>query len=929
MIKTRSKTPPARSPLDGTWATGDDKGVNSPHPFSPALRLVASIVFALFGTSRLAAQGTSVVLDTFGATSVGRVIPGSSWEGQVTQENDTLVVAGTARDDNGWQARGLTVDASGMTALAVTGYRTAGNVAAMLVIELQDAALNTAVFSVPLSAFGTASTTVRIPLQGWAAGFDFTRLTGWSIGGGVPPPGNDAFRMVLEHVELSAVGGAMVATLPVITAPPVAQSAPLDAEVRFIVAASGFPVPTFQWRREGRPIPGATGAVLTLTVTADTVGQYSVAAQNSVGSVLSAPVLLSIGTGSTAGVIAGSGSTPSQGAATGSGASLPPGGSTAGTGSGTSGGSSLTQGGAAGGGALPAGGSTAGLGVATGSSGVLTAGGSAAGSGPGSGLTLGGATNGGSAGGTSGSTPVSGGSTAGVTPGASVTQGTGSGNGPGTTLTAGVSAPTTGAGTAGTGAGAESPAGGAASVAGAYFGTLPDGGVWALNVRSDRRGMFLAHFPATGTAAIAEVTLGADNRFQVTGTTVSPRGVVAAAPGAPSTASAPVSYTLRAQVSADSASGELLGYNLAAPADRGPLATAGLYRAEALYAAEGSAYVIVGPSGRLLAVTTSAQAVDAVTGTIAPEGGFRAVSGQGAEITVGLNAGTRALTLGLKAGEDARPTAFHGLRDTEVATLALANLSIRTIAGAEEQSLVAGFALAGGSKSILVRGIGPSLAEFGVEGVLADPRLELRRPGSEALLAGNDDWSEAAGRVFPRVGAFALRGGSRDAALVADLDANTYTARLSEAAGGSGVALLELYDASGAGGGRLTNLSARSVVSPDGGALIAGFNLTGTGTRRLLIRAVGPSLEAFGLQGVLTDPRLDLYPAGGVVPLATNQDWSPALAETFRQVGAFPLRAGSWDAAFVVTLPAGSYTAQVGSTNGASGIALVEIYELP
>jgi hypothetical protein len=197
------------------------------------------------------------------------------------------------------------------------------------------------------------------------------------------------------------------------------------------------------------------------------------------------------------------------------------------------------------------------------------------------------------------------------------------------------------------------------------------------------------------------------------------------------------------------------------------------------------------------------------------------------------------------------------------------------------------------------------------------------------MLAGNDDWSEAAGRVFPRVGAFALRGGSRDAALVADLEASTYTARLSEAAGGSGVALLELYDAGAAGGGRLTNLSARSVVSPDGGALIAGFNLTGTGTRRLLIRAVGPSLEAFGLEGVLADPRLDLFPAGGAVPLVTNQDWSPALAETFRQVGAFPLRAGSWDAAFVVTLPAGSYTAQVGSTNGASGIALVEIYELP
>ena len=845
-----------------------------------APRLIALFVLSLFGASRLVAQGAAVVLDTFGSGSVGAVVPGSSWEGQAAREGDALVVAGTARDDNGWQSRGLTLDASGMTALAVTGYRAAGNAAGTLVIELQDAALNTAIFSAPLSAFGTTSTTVRIPLQGWAAGFDFRRVTGWSIGGGVPPPGNDVFRMVLEHLELSAVGGPAVATLPLITVAPLAQSAPLDAEVRFSVAASGHPVPTFQWRREGRPILGATGAVLTVIVTAETVGQYSVAVQNSVGSVLSAPVSLSVGAGSTAGVIAGTGSTTGPIAGTGGGGALTAAGSTTGPGAG----STVAGAGSGSTGPLSGGGATG-----NGSSGALTA--------------VGGPTAGSAGAGAGGSTP-----------------GSGSANGTGATLPAGGLA---------SGTGVENPSGGVASVAGAYFGTLPDGGVWALNVRSDRRGMFLAHFPATGTAAIAEVTLGADNRFQVTGTTVAPRGVVAATPGSPATASAPVSYTLRAQVSADSATGELLGYNLAAPADRGPLPTAGLYRAEALYAAEGSAYVIVGPSGRLLAVTASAQTVDAVMGTVAAEGAFRAVSRLGAEVSLNLNAGSRALTLGYSVGADARTTVFHGLRDTEVATLALANLSIRTVAGAEEQSLVAGFALAGGSKSVLVRGIGPALAEFGVEGVLADPRLELRRPGVEGMLAGNDDWSEAAGRVFPRVGAFALRGGSRDAALVADLEASTYTARLSEAAGGSGVALLELYDAGAAGGGRLTNLSARSVVSPEGGALIAGFNLTGTGTRRLLIRAVGPSLEAFGLEGVLADPRLDLFPAGGAVPLVTNQDWSPALAETFRQVGAFPLRAGSWDAAFVVTLPAGSYTAQVGSTNGASGIALVEIYELP
>jgi hypothetical protein len=862
---------------------------------------MASLLMALGGASRLAAQSATVVLDTFGSASVGGVVPGSSWEGQVTREAEALVVAGTARDDNGWQARGLSLNASGMTALAVTGYRLAGNAAGMLVIELQDAALNTAVFSTPLSAFGTASTTVRIPLEAWAAGFDFTRLTGWSIGGGVPPPGNDVFRVVLEHLELSAQGGPTVATLPVITVPPVDQAAPLQAEVRFIVAATGNPAPTFQWRREGRPIPGATGAVLTLTVTAETVGGYSVAVQNSVGSVLSAPVRLSVGSGASlgggsAGVVAGAGggSAPAPGGSSG--------GSVAASGGGVTSSGGTTLGSVAGtgsGGGSSAAGSSWGATVGTVSGGTVAPGGSPVGS---------------TAGSAAGSLPangtqLAGGSTASTGGGSSVTAGAGSGTG--------------------TSSGADNPSGVTGSVAGTYFGTLPDGAVWALNVREDRRGLFLAHFPATGTAAISEITLGADNRFQVTGTTLSPRGAVAAAPGAPATASAPVSYTLRAQVNADRASGELLGYALAAPADRGPLASAGLYRAQALYAAEGRTHVIVGSSGRVLAVTTSAQTVDAVVGSLSAEGGFRAVTSQGAEVALGLNAGARALSVGYTPAGGASTLLFHGLRDTEVATAALANLSIRTLAGTEDQSLVAGFAVAGGSKSVLVRGIGPALAEFGVEGVLADPRLELRRPGTEVTLAANDDWMEGAGRVFPRVGAFALRGGSRDAALVADLEANTYTARISEAAGGSGVALLELYDAGAAGGGRLTNLSARSMVSPDGGALIAGFNLSGSGTRRLLIRAVGPSLEAFGLAGVLTDPRLDLYPAGGTIPLATNQDWSPALAETFRQVGAFALREGSWDAAFVVTLPAGSYTAQVGSTDGASGIALVEIYELP
>jgi hypothetical protein len=138
---------------------------------------------------------------------------------------------------------------------------------------------------------------------------------------------------------------------------------------------------------------------------------------------------------------------------------------------------------------------------------------------------------------------------------------------------------------------------------------------------------------------------------------------------------------------------------------------------------------------------------------------------------------------------------------------------------------------------------------------------------------------------------------------------------------------MEAYDAGTGDSRRFTNLSARNKVGVGANILIAGFTLQGSGTRNLLIRAVGPKLTDFGVAGVLTDPKLEIY--SGTTKLYENDNWLSSLSTTFASVGAFALNAGSKDAAITVALPAGAYTVHVSGANGGIGEALVEIYELP
>lgn len=265
----------------------------------------------------------------------------------------------------------------------------------------------------------------------------------------------------------------------------------------------------------------------------------------------------------------------------------------------------------------------------------------------------------------------------------------------------------------------------------------------------------------------------------------------------------------------------------------------------------------------------------------------------------------------------------------------LINLSVRTFAGADADTLIVGFVVGGaGSRSLLVRGVGPTLTNFGVTGVLANPRVTAY--AGNTMLAANDDWGAAANAsnmasTAAAVGAFALPANSLDSALLNTFSVGGYTVQVAGAGGATGVALMEAYDAGGTNAARLVNVSARSAVSTGAGILIAGF-VVSQDARALLIRGVGPGLAAFGVPGALANPQLKIFQ--GTQLVAENNDWSVAsntaeIAAGAQGVGAFPLPANSQDAAVLITLPPNAYTAQVSGVSNGTGVGLIEVYEIP
>jgi hypothetical protein len=221
----------------------------------------------------------------------------------------------------------------------------------------------------------------------------------------------------------------------------------------------------------------------------------------------------------------------------------------------------------------------------------------------------------------------------------------------------------------------------------------------------------------------------------------------------------------------------------------------------------------------------------------------------------------------------------------------------------------------------LIRGLGPTLAQFNVTGVMQDPTLELH-DGSGSLIATNDNWKDTqqaeitATQLAPPADA--------EAAILATLRPGAYTAIQTGVGGGTGVGLIEVYDVDPLSASRLINISTRGLVQTGNNVLIAGCSLAGgSGSNEVVIRALGPSLVSFGVNNALPNPVVTLYDSNANVIIA-NDNWKDSQQRAIENTGLQP--PNDLDAAILATLPTGNYTAIVTDKNGSIGVGLVEVY---
>lgn len=249
----------------------------------------------------------------------------------------------------------------------------------------------------------------------------------------------------------------------------------------------------------------------------------------------------------------------------------------------------------------------------------------------------------------------------------------------------------------------------------------------------------------------------------------------------------------------------------------------------------------------------------------------------------------------------------------------LVNLSVNTVAGSGDETVNIGFVVKGPvAKALVVRAIGPSLAQFDVADAAADPVLKLMQGGNEVV--ANDNWLGNDGRDL---GAFALEEGSLDAVLADLVESNVYSI-VADSDSGSGRILTEVYDGNlDAAESLLLNLSARVVVE-ESQTLIVGFVVGGSRPLDLLIRAIGPGLSDFGISNPMVNPTISLF--SGSSTIITVDNWS---GDDGRALGAFPLEPGSKDSVISVRLDPGVYSAHItsASSHDESGVLLLELYD--
>jgi hypothetical protein len=239
--------------------------------------------------------------------------------------------------------------------------------------------------------------------------------------------------------------------------------------------------------------------------------------------------------------------------------------------------------------------------------------------------------------------------------------------------------------------------------------------------------------------------------------------------------------------------------------------------------------------------------------------------------------------------------------------------------------LIGGFIVTGTEpKTMVLRALGPSLTGFGLSGVLNDPVLRVYN-SSSTLIATNDDWQSDPNHLTIAANGLAPTN-LLESATVQTLAPGAYTVIVTGKNSAQGIALVELYDLSPESNSQLANMSTRGSVGTLDNVLISGFIVGDVGSTTVVVRAIGPSLAASGLSGVLSDPKLTIYDSTGTA-IASNDNWQDNVNSIDIQKNALappnPL-----ESALVLHLPAGAYTAIESGADGGTGIGLVEVYTL-
>jgi hypothetical protein len=225
---------------------------------------------------------------------------------------------------------------------------------------------------------------------------------------------------------------------------------------------------------------------------------------------------------------------------------------------------------------------------------------------------------------------------------------------------------------------------------------------------------------------------------------------------------------------------------------------------------------------------------------------------------------------------------------------------------------------------MVLRALGPSLSGFGLSNVLRDPVLSVYN-SSGNLVGTNDNWQSDVNHSV--VEAYGLPPPNPlEAAQVRTLAPGAYTVVVTGKDATPGIALVELYDLSPLSNSKLGNTSTRGSVGTGDNVLISGFVVGDVDSATVVVRALGPSLAAHGVSGVLSDPTLTIYDSTGSA-IASNDNWELDPNGVYLGKNGLTPPDGL-ESALVLHLPAGAYTAVVRGAGGATGNALVEVYHL-